>query len=251
MLISILKFVPLVGTAGSGDYFFGLSGVVFGTLTASAISDASQRLAKLRAIAVDEATVLLSLTTKLGAIFRDENENTEVLHGLYQRLWDHTCILVSESRRNELKRIALGCEQDPLMELVEIAQTYELQFPGKLKQVDRLVETRSMRLSLENAGLPGVQLGAIQVIGVTMILAFAFLTQDFSGASGVVPAVDEGPRFFADFERFISQPRILFAYLCSVVTLLYNLCNGKSERQPCTPLLPTHLPLGAGWTRQT
>jgi hypothetical protein len=48
-----------------GGYFFSLVSIVFGTLTAATVSQAADRLDKLRAAAVREVTLFLPLVKRL------------------------------------------------------------------------------------------------------------------------------------------------------------------------------------------
>ena len=81
-LVGRLLFELSIGVAGrsragprlpppnptEGGYFFSLMSIVFGTLTASTISDATARLAALRAAAVEECTLMLPLIKRLEVI---------------------------------------------------------------------------------------------------------------------------------------------------------------------------------------
>jgi hypothetical protein len=76
-----------------GGYFFSLMSIVFGTLTASTISDATARLAALRAAAVEECTLMLPLIKRLEVILVLDSDAPErgddVFRAVARRL--HLC----------------------------------------------------------------------------------------------------------------------------------------------------------------
>ena len=107
-----------------GGYFFSLMSIVFGTLTASTISDATARLAALRAAAVEECTLMLPLIKRLEVILvLDANKperGDDVFRAVARRLHAHSCDFVGGGRERELELIAEG--HDAYSEVVQILQ---------------------------------------------------------------------------------------------------------------------------------
>jgi len=118
-----------------GGYFFSLVSIVFGTLTAATVSQAADRLDKLRAAAVREVTVFLPLVKRLevdlsgsptvvpltdfGAVeILSADERHSVLVSLLRLLWAHTGVLINGSRADELRSIADG--DDELVLFIEV-----------------------------------------------------------------------------------------------------------------------------------
>jgi hypothetical protein len=63
-LSGIFRYLP-PPNGFEGEYFFTMMSVVYGTLTATTISDASSRRGKLRAVVVDEVSSILPLIRRL------------------------------------------------------------------------------------------------------------------------------------------------------------------------------------------
>ena len=107
-----------------GGYFFSLMSIVFGTLTASTISDATARLAALRAAAVEECTLMLPLIKRLEVILVLDGDAPEkgddVFRAVARRLHAHSCDFVGGGRERELELIAEG--HDAYSEVVQILQ---------------------------------------------------------------------------------------------------------------------------------
>jgi len=142
-----------------GGYFFSLVSIVFGTLTAATVSQAADRLDKLRAAAVREVTLFLPLVKRLevelsstygntGQLNADKSlmaattaavvasasddsqmaavsadERHSVLVALLRHLWAYTGILINGSRADELRAIAEG--NDELILFIEVLEAWQ------------------------------------------------------------------------------------------------------------------------------
>merc|ERR1719482_2503050 len=177
-----------------GGYFFSLMSIVFGTLTASTISDATARLAALRAAAVEECTLMLPLIKRLEVILvLDANKpekGDDVFRAVCRRLHAHSCDFVGGGRERELELIAEG--YDAYSEVVQILQqakcsmsTDSLDFA--LDGCGRLMEARGVRLSLENSGIPDVQYSVLRTLSIALAIAYTYLTLDRGEMAGVQP----------------------------------------------------------------
>ncbi|KAH8070667.1 ubiquitinyl hydrolase [Aureococcus anophagefferens] len=75
VVVDVLSRLPPPNSV-EGQYYFSLISIVYATLTAATITDASTRLSALRAAAVDESSMLLPLVKRLeaarldGAVFK-------------------------------------------------------------------------------------------------------------------------------------------------------------------------------------
>ena len=114
-LVAMLSHLPPPNSA-EGGYFFSLMSIVFGTLTASTISDAGDRLKALRAAAVEEATLLLTLTKRLeGLRYCDADEGLAAPEAVFatcaSSAWAHTSDLIDGTRDDELAALASGDDE--------------------------------------------------------------------------------------------------------------------------------------------
>ena len=169
-----------------GGYFFSLMSIVFGTLTASTISDATARLAALRAAAVEECTLMLPLIKRLEVILVLDSDAPErgddVFRAVARRLHAHSCDFVGGGRERELELIAEG--HDAYSEVVQILQQANMHIGNldfALDGCGRLMEARGVRLSLENSGIPDVQYSVLRTLSIALAIAYTYLTLDRGG----------------------------------------------------------------------
>ena len=213
-----------------GGYFFSLMSIVFGTLTASTISDATARLAALRAAAVEECTLMLPLIKRLEVILvLDANKpekGDDVFRAVARRLHAHSCDFVGGGRERELELIAEG--HDAYSEVVQILQQAKC---SNIRDLDfaldgcgRLMEARGVRLSLENSGIPDVQYSVLRTLSIALAIAYTYLTLDRGEMSGVQPhalgfvMADSGVVFDASF-----GVHALFAVVASALVVFNSL----------------------------
>lgn len=179
--------------------------IIFGTLTAATVSDASSRLALLRSLAVDEVTLMLPLTRRLIIEAKHEasssssyispssppSKRVALLNDALRLLWDHTTMLIRGSREEELLSIANG--DDALLNCVELMHPAvvvdeegrgdEGGGPGgrdlsfAMDGLNDIIKARGRRLSLENAGIPDLQLASLRTLKFTLLLVFAYLSK--------------------------------------------------------------------------
>ena len=167
-----------------GGYFFSLMSIVFGTLTASTISDATARLAALRAAAVEECTLMLPLIKRLKVILVLDADapalGDDVFRAVARRLHAHSCDFVGGGRERELQLIAEG--HDAYSEVIQILQQAKCSMSTDvdfaLDGCGRLMEARGVRLSLENSGIPYVQYSVLQSLSIALAVAYTYLTLD-------------------------------------------------------------------------
>ena len=214
-----------------GGYFFSLMSIVFGTLTASTISDATARLAALRAAAVEECTLMLPLIKRLEVILVLDSDAPErgddVFRAVARRLHAHSCDFVGGGRERELELIAEG--HDAYSEVVQILQqakcsmnTDSLDFA--LDGCGRLMEARGVRLSLENSGIPDVQYSVLRTLSIALAIAYTYLTLDRGEMAGIQPhalgfvMADSGVIFDASF-----GVHALFAVVASALVVFNSL----------------------------
>merc|ERR1712167_135520 len=210
-----------------GGYFFSLMSIVFGTLTASTISDATARLAALRAAAVEECTLMLPLIKRLEVILvLDANKpekGDDVLRAVCRRLHAHSCDFVGGGRERELELIAEG--HDAYSEVVQILQQADCTMGNldfALDGCGRLMEARGVRLSLENSGIPDVQYSVLRTLSIALAIAYTYLTLDRGGemiqphALGFV--MNDGVVFDASF-----GVHALFAVVASALVVFNSL----------------------------
>ena len=90
-----------------GGYFFSLVSIIFGTLTASTISDATQRLSSLRAAIVDECSLMLPLLERLTIVLHENDREGQDRERLFvacaNQLWLHVTDIISGTREIELE----------------------------------------------------------------------------------------------------------------------------------------------------
>ena len=175
-----------------GGYFFSLMSIVFGTLTASTISDATARLAALRAAAVEECTLMLPLIKRLEVILVLDSDAPErgddVFRAVARRLHAHSCDFVGGGRERELELIAEG--HDAYSEVVQILQQADCTMGNldfALDGCGRLMEARGVRLSLENSGIPDVQYSVLRTLSIALAIAYTYLTLDRGEMAGIRP----------------------------------------------------------------
>ena len=154
--------------------------IVFGTLTASTISDATARLAALRAAAVEECTLMMTLVKRLEVVLvLDKNapaRGPDLFAAVADRLWTHSTDLLGGTRERELKLIAEGT--DGISEVLQILQQAQCSFDEtevsfSLDLCGRLMEARGIRLSLENSGIPAVQYSVLESLSVALAAAYS------------------------------------------------------------------------------
>ena len=204
-LTSALTTLP-PPNASEGGFFFSLMSIVFGTLTASTISDAGDRLKALRAAAVEEATLLLTLTKRLeGLRYCDADEGLAAPEAVFatcaSAAWAHTSDLIDGTRDDELAALASG--DDEVVAILETLVASQAMWDGgrgpsaaaHVDAAERLVEARGKRLSLESASIPRQQYDVLHALSAVLVVAYAYLTLDkappphalgaFLGADGV------------------------------------------------------------------
>jgi hypothetical protein len=244
-LLSILPTTDVNQTPAVSN-FFGVVSIVFGTLIAATVSDASSRLALLRSLAVDEVTLMLPLVKRLRAESavcdsRGDADGRALIYDCFTLLMGHTSVLIAGTRDEELQGIASG--KDALLRLVERLQPAvttsrrlgdggasaagTADFSFAMAATERIIETRGKRVSLENAGIPELQLGALKVITVSLLLVFAYLSLDRSVYNLTDPQQAPLGAAFALSSSF--EQRALFAYLVGSLTLLNNLVEDLSR----------------------
>jgi hypothetical protein len=212
-----------------GGYFFSLMSIVFGTLTASTISDATARLAALRAAAVEECTLMLPLIKRLEVILVLDSDAPErgddVFRAVARRLHAHSCDFVGGGRERELELIAEG--HDAYSEVVQILQQADCTMGNldfALDGCGRLMEARGVRLSLENSGIPDVQYSVLRTLSIALAIAYTYLTLDRGDMAGVQPhalgfvMADTGVVFDASF-----GVHALFAVVASALVVFNSL----------------------------
>ncbi|KAH8092770.1 DUF4239-containing protein [Aureococcus anophagefferens] len=174
-------------------YFFSLISIVFGTLTASTISDATSRLGALRGAAVEECTLMLPLVKTLEIVLLEDDapgappraRRVEVFEQCAEQLWLHSTDLIAGTRELELE--AMASSVDNLGTLYATLRRAQLEWRGDgaydvltsaLETTERLMEARGVRLSLENSGIPPVQFSVLRALSVALVVAYTYLTLD-------------------------------------------------------------------------
>ena len=177
----------------TGGYFFSLISIVFGTLTASTISDATSRLGALRGAAVEECTLMLPLVKTLEIVLLEDDapgappraRRVEVFEQCAEQLWLHSTDLIAGTRELELE--AMASSVDNLGTLYATLRRAQLEWRGDgaydvltsaLETTERLMEARGVRLSLENSGIPPVQFSVLRALSVALVVAYTYLTLD-------------------------------------------------------------------------
>ena len=155
VVVDVLSRLPPPNSV-EGQYYFSLISIVYATLTAATITDASTRLSALRAAAVEESSMLLPLVKRLEAARLDG----AVFKYAAGRLWDHASLFISSSRAYELE--AIGACDDALVEVLELLLAYDqanddVDLREAMASAEKLIEARGRRLSLENSSVPQTQ----------------------------------------------------------------------------------------------
>ena len=220
-----------------GSYFFELISVIFGTLTASTVSDGSERLRRLRAVAVKEATGMAMLLRQLEAHLLPRSQigrrlastaapsesaaaaRVELFEECVALLYKHSTLMISGTRQEELAMIA--AREDYLGRVYDLAAGSRPELDFAVAPVEALIQNRACRLSLENSGIPDLQYSVLRVISVAIVLAFVYLTRPAAGFGYDVlhpRAEDVGLLLTSSFGA-----RALFGYFCGALTVFYNL----------------------------
>ena len=218
-----------------GSYFFELISVIFGTLTASTVSDASERLTRLRAVVVKEATGMSMLLRQLEAHLLPRGQigrclastaapgesavRIELFEECATLLYNHSTLMVSGTRQEELAMIA--AREDYLGRVYDLAAGSRPELDFAVAPVEALIQNRGCRLSLENSGIPDLQYSVLRTISVAIVLAFVYLTRPTAGFGFDVlhpRAEDVGLWLTSSFGA-----RALFGYFCGALTVFYNL----------------------------
>lgn len=176
VVVDVLSRLPPPNSV-EGQYYFSLISIVYATLTAATITDASTRLSALRAAAVDESSMLLPLVKRLEAARLDG----AVFKYAAGRLWDHASLFISSSRAYELE--AIGACDDALVEVLELLLAYDqanddVDLREAMASAEKLIEARGRRLSLENSSVPQTQYDVLKALSAALVLAYAYLTLD-------------------------------------------------------------------------
>ena len=191
-VVAVLSRIP-PPNAVEGGYFFSLISIVFGTLTASTISDATSRLGALRGAAVEECTLMLPLVKTLEIVLLEDDapgappraRRVEVFEQCAEQLWLHSTDLIAGTRELELE--AMASSVDNLGTLYATLRRAQLEWRGDgaydvltsaLETTERLMEARGVRLSLENSGIPPVQFSVLRALSVALVVAYTYLTLD-------------------------------------------------------------------------
>jgi len=237
-ILSLLPVFEKVDEFGNAN-FVTLVSIVFGTLTAATVQQADSRLALLRSVVVDEVTLVLALVKRLAAEISASSECTAegcayeqpLLTQCLELLWNHTNVLIAMRRSEELRRLANG--QDYLLRMLELldqpaARGESRDYSSDIKSIEEIIQMRAKRLSLEGAGIPDIQLQAINTISLTVLCVYAVITLDSDMYN--LRDLQSAPlsKAFAIQEAF--TVRSLFAYLAGAFTLLANL--GLDLNQP-------------------
>ena len=152
--------------AAEGGYFFSLMSIVYGTLTASTISDSTTRLSNLRAAAVEEVTSLPTVTRRLESMLLGRHATLEmgrVFEDVAAGVLAHTDALIGGSTAEELASISDS--RDPLLDVVAVLEDAQhelgLDLGFALDGVERAIAARGKRLSLERSSIAPEQFAAV------------------------------------------------------------------------------------------
>jgi hypothetical protein len=152
--------------AAEGGYFFSLMSIVYGTLTASTISDSTTRLSNLRAAAVEEVTALPAVTRRLESMLLGRHATLEmgrVFEDVAAGVLAHTDALIGGSTAEELASISDS--RDPLLDVVAVLEDAQhdlgLDLGFALDGVERAIAARGKRLSLERSSIAPEQFAAV------------------------------------------------------------------------------------------
>ena len=234
-LVAMLSHLPPPNPS-EGGYFFSLMSIVFGTLTASTISDAGDRLKALRAAAVEEVTLLLPLKKRLEVLLRDAPapDGTvaprDVFSTCAKHMWAHTSDLIDGSREDELDGIASN--DDELLKIVETLQTAQAQWDAApqrapdlgfaLDATERVVQARGRRLSLESSSIPVMQFEVLQALSVVLVLAYCYLTLDKAPPPHLLGYVQDASGIHVDASFGVHA---LFAFICGALAVFNSLAS--------------------------
>jgi len=237
-LVSALQQLP-PPNASEGGFFFSLMSIVFGTLTASTISDAGDRLKALRASAVDEATLLLTLTTRLeglrGAVAAAGLPNPQAVYeACAASAWAHTSDLIDGTRCEELDAIAAGSDEvTAMLETLVAAQAAWENGSGPnasphLDAAERLIAARGARLSLESASIPRKQYDVLHALSMVLVLAYAYLTLDPATPTHALGAYLQEASGGVSFDDSIGV-RVLFSFIVGALGVFNRLAKDAGD----------------------
>lgn len=224
-LLIILPKVP----PDAGANFFGLVAITLGTLVAATVSDATARQANLRSAAVAEVTMMKTLVRELEAELSGNNntqEETALLKDCFTHLWGHTTMVICGSRGDELKSIADGSDYAAKLfaTLQRARANHSEQISLALDHSQRILEMRGRRLSLENAGVPLIQINYLRAESVAISIIFAYLSLDYD-------MMRVGPILYQDksFLTATFEPRTLFSLLIATLSFASDLCDDLNK----------------------
>lgn len=174
--------------AAEGGYFFSLMSIVYGTLTASTISDSTTRLSNLRAAAVEEVTSLPAVTRRLESMLLGRHATLEmgrVFEDVAAGVLAHTDALIGGSTAEELASISDS--RDPLLDVVAVLEDAQhelgLDLGFALDGVERAIAARGKRLSLERSSIAPEQFAVLRGLAVALVGAYTYLTLDHNGGT--------------------------------------------------------------------
>jgi hypothetical protein len=248
--VHLLSWLPLA-KGQEGEYFFDLISIVFGTLTASTVSDASARLNRLREVVIQEATALSSLLVSLEAKLLSKEQigqplaapsdapadphagragderqrhRERVFRECAGLLYDHSSTLISGTRAEELARIA--SREDALVRALGVAASAGHAADFAVPRIEEIIQTRACRISLENEknGVPQLQYSVMRVNIYAIVFAFLYLTRSPTDALGAPDLLHlRGEDLAGLLVGSAFGARALFAYLCGALSIFYNL----------------------------
>ena len=174
--------------SAEGGYFFSLMSIVYGTLTASTISDSTTRLSNLRAAAVEEVTSLPAVTRRLESMLLGRHATLEmgrVFEDVAAGVLAHTDALIGGSTAEELASISDS--RDPLLDVVAVLEDAQhelgLDLGFALDGVERAIAARGKRLSLERSSIAPEQFAVLRGLAVALVGAYTYLTLDHNGGT--------------------------------------------------------------------
>ena len=186
-IASVLAALPSPNAA-EGGYFFSLMSIVYGTLTASTISDSTTRLSNLRAAAVEEVTSLPAVTRRLESMLLGRHATLEmgrVFEDVAAGVLAHTDALIGGSTNEELASISDS--RDPLLDVVAVLEDAQhelgLDLGFALDGVERAIAARGKRLSLERSSIAPEQFAVLRGLAVALVGAYTYLTLDHNGGT--------------------------------------------------------------------
>jgi hypothetical protein len=222
VVAELLAYLP-VSPNQAGYQYLSLVSFTFGTLVAATVSDASSRAANLRAIAVEETSVMLPLVKRLEALlFRSGREGDEdFLADALDPIWEHSNSLICGSRLDELKGIASGddCLLDLVLHLQLGMQANHSDLGFAMSAAEKLVDLRGKRLSLENAGSPTLQIGWLRLTTISIIVAYAYVTLDRNLFDGDFSSLSDP----VTLATAAFGTRMMFSFLIAAMAFSVNL----------------------------